>query len=160
MEPKRKRGRPAKPKPGPEALAKPAEPGHKGGRKPAVVDITQAESVAAMGGTNEQIAFALGVADGTLKKLRRENPALNEAILRGKDRADIQIVGALYNKAKGGGRCPHCHKPVPGLAGDTTAMIFWLKNRQSEQWRDRHDVNNTGKIEHDGKLIIEVVKTK
>lgn len=151
---KRKPGRPRK-APVPEPVHKPA-----GGRPRAVVDIEKAESVAAMGGTNDQIAHALGVADGTLKKLRRENPALNEAILRGKERADIQIVGALYNKAKGIGRCPHCHKPIPGLGGDTTAMIFWLKNRQSEQWRDRHDIGGNVKHEHDGKLIIEVVKTK
>ena len=26
------------------------------------------------------------------------------------------------------------------LKGNTTAMIFWLKNRQPDQWRDRHEV--------------------
>lgn len=124
------------------------------------IDLTKAESVAAMGGTNEQIAFALGVGDGTLKQMRRDRPELDEAIIRGKDRADIQIVGALYNKAKGGGRCPHCHKVILGLAGDTTAQIFWLKNRKPDEWRDRHDVNNSGKVDHGGTITVRVVKTK
>ena len=25
------------------------------------------------------------------------------------------------------------------VAGDTTAMIFWLKNRQPRQWRDKQE---------------------
>jgi len=30
---------------------------------------------------------------------------------------------------------------------DTTAQIFWLKNRRPEDWRDRKDVDHTGKFE-------------
>jgi hypothetical protein len=29
---------------------------------------------------------------------------------------------------------------------DTTAQIFWLKNRRPEQWRDKRDVSVDGSI--------------
>ena len=32
------------------------------------------------------------------------------------------------------------------LAGDTTACIFWLKNRQKHAWRDRHEIDHSGKV--------------
>ena len=117
----------------------------KPGPVPVVLDHTKAESVAAMGGTNDQIATALGIAKRTLDAVRRRDKNIDEAIKRGKDKADIQVVGALYKKAMG---------------GDTTAMIFWLKNRRPEEWRDRHEYDHSGKIKTDGKLVIEVVKTK
>lgn len=128
-------------------------------RKP-VPNLKKAESIAALGGTNEQIAKALGIGDGTLKQMRRDHPDLNAAILGGKDQADLQIVGSLFNRAKGIGRCPHCRKAILGLGGDTTAAIFWLKNRKPEEWRDRHDVNNSGKVDHGGTVTVRVVKTK
>jgi hypothetical protein len=82
-----------------------------------------------MGGTNEQIAAALGISTGTLHNVRKRDPAIDEAITRGKDKADLQVVAALYKKA---------------LAGDTTAMIFWLKNRRPVEWRDRHETEIPG----------------
>lgn len=30
---------------------------------------------------------------------------------------------------------------------DTTAQIFWLKNRKPQQWRDRHDIEHSGNID-------------
>jgi hypothetical protein len=32
------------------------------------------------------------------------------------------------------------------MAGDTTAQIFWLKNRRPNDWKDRHEVNNTNEF--------------
>ena len=32
------------------------------------------------------------------------------------------------------------------VQGDTTAQIFWLKNRRPEQWRDKRDVSVEGEI--------------
>lgn len=113
------------------------------GPRPKTLDVAKVESIAAMGGTNDQIAAALGVSDGTLKNIRKRDKAVDEAILRGKDKADVQVVAALYKKA---------------LGGDTTACIFWLKNRQPDRWRDRHDMQHSGAV--DGKLTIEVVRVK
>jgi hypothetical protein len=81
-----------------------------------------------MGGTNEQIASALGVSLGTLKNARNRDAGLDDAIKTGKDKADLRVVSSLYNKA---------------INGDTTAMIFWLKNRRPAEWKDRKDVGLT-----------------
>lgn len=90
------------------------------------VNPAKAESVAAMGGTNEQIAASLGVGKRTLDAIRKRQPEVDAAIQNGKDKADLQVVAALYKKA---------------LAGDTTACIFWLKNRRPAEWKDRHDMS-------------------
>ncbi|MDR8011858.1 terminase, partial [Escherichia coli] len=29
---------------------------------------------------------------------------------------------------------------------DTTAAIFWLKNRQKDKWRDKQEVEHTGEV--------------
>jgi hypothetical protein len=108
------------------------------GPMPKKLDIERVESVAAMGGTNEQIAAALGIAKGTLFNIRKRDKAVDEAIQRGKDKVDIQVVAALYKKA---------------LAGDTTAMIFWLKNRRPNEWRDRHELDHSGEVKATVKFI-------
>ena len=43
------------------------------------------------------------------------------------------------------------------VPGDTTAQIFWLKNRKPEEWRDKRDVDSKVEIESDG--FIEALKS-
>lgn len=116
----------------------------KSGPTPKTLNVERAESISAMGGTNDQIADALGVSSTTLKNIRKRDPAVDAAIQRGKDKADLQVVASLYKKA---------------LSGDTTACIFWLKNRRSQEWRDRHDsvISGTGA---DNELLIKVIHTQ
>lgn len=124
------------------------------------LDYAAVEMIASMGGTNEQIAEALKISASTLKAIRRRDPKVEDAIRMGKDRADVQVVASLYNRAVAKNICPHCRKPIQGFGADTTACIFWLKNRRPVEWRDRHDLEHGGGIKLDGKLVIEVVKTK
>ena len=127
-----------------------------------VIDHARAESVAAMGGTNEQIAAALGVSEGTLFNCRKRDAKLDEAIARGKDKADLKVVAALYEKATGYHTTDKSGKTV-WAAGDTTAMIFWLKNRRPNEWKDRKDFGLGNTPDADGKgqaLIIKVIHTK
>lgn len=118
------------------------------GPVPKALDHAKAESLAALGATNDQLAAALGVAKGTLFNARKRDKALDEAIKNGKDKADLAVVGSLYKKA---------------TSGDTTAMIFWLKNRRPTEWKDRKDVGLGNTQDEDGKpkpLIIKVVHVK
>ena len=121
----------------------------KSGPKPKTLDVARVESVAAMGGTNEQIASALGVSQGTLFNIRKRDKAVDEAITRGKDKADLRVVAALYQKA---------------LTGDVGACCFWLKNRRPNEWRDRWDHTVTGKegesLINWAELVRELDKTK
>lgn len=72
--------------------------------------------------TNEQIASNMEIAVSTLWEWRKKSPKISNALKIGKDEADIQVENALYKAA---------------LEGNTTAMIFWLKNRRSKEWRDK-----------------------
>jgi len=108
------------------------------------LDLGAVRSLAAMGGTDEQIAQALGISRSTLSKYK-DHPEFQDALKKGKDDADLLVVSALYNKAK---------------SGDTVAMIFWLKNRRPREWRDKHDIEHGGEVKSDNRLIVEVVKTK
>lgn len=72
--------------------------------------------------TNEQIASNMSIGITTLWGWRKKSPKIANALKIGKDEADIQVENALYKAA---------------LEGNTTAMIFWLKNRRSKDWRDK-----------------------
>ena len=72
--------------------------------------------------TNEQIASNMDIVVSTLWEWRKKSPKISNALKIGKDEADIQVENALYKAA---------------LKGNTTAMIFWLKNRRSKEWRDK-----------------------
>lgn len=96
------------------------------------VNLEQVEIIASLGLTDEEIAIILGISERTLNYWKK-NPEFLQSLKRGKTKADFQIIQSLYKKA---------------LAGDTTAMIFWLKNRQPERWRDQHDHNLSGNVNH------------
>lgn len=72
--------------------------------------------------TNKQIASNMSIGITTLWEWRKKSPKIANALKIGKDEADIQVENALYKAA---------------LEGNTTAMIFWLKNRRSKEWRDK-----------------------
>lgn len=72
--------------------------------------------------TNEQIASNMGIAVSTLWEWRKKSSEISSALKIGKDEADLQVENALYKEA---------------LKGNTTAIIFWLKNRKSKEWRDK-----------------------
>lgn len=72
--------------------------------------------------TNEQIASNMDISTVTLWEWRKKSLKISNALKIGKDEADIQVENALYKAA---------------LEGNTTAMIFWLKNRRSKEWRDK-----------------------
>lgn len=64
-------------------------------------------------------------------KYKRQEGELREVLKAGKDEADMLVENALYNKAVG---------------GDTTAMIFWLKNRNPIRWRDKQELEHSGDL--------------
>ena len=85
--------------------------------------------------TDEQIAHNLGIAQSTFYKWKNEHAEFSEALKRTKEIADFEIENALFKKAK---------------MGDTTAQIFWLKNRRPDKWREKITGDMNMKIENDG----------
>lgn len=95
------------------------------------VNLEQVEIIASLGLTDEEIAVILGISPRTLNYWKK-NPAFLQSLKRGKLKADFQITKSLYDKAKN---------------GDTTAIIFWLKNRRPDLWRDKREVEFPGGLD-------------
>lgn len=89
---------------------------------------------------DEQIAENMGIATSTFYEWKKRYPEFAESLQTSKDVADYHVENALYETA---------------LSGNVTAMIFWLKNRRPDKWRDKQEVeqHNTGDI----KIVIEGV---
>lgn len=71
--------------------------------------------------TDEQIAHNIGVAPRTLERWKNNYSQIRQALKRGKEHANYAVENALLKKA---------------LSGNTTAMIFWLKNNYREKYSD------------------------
>lgn len=130
--------------------------------------LLQLESWARDGLTDKQIASNMGITEQTLNVWKKNYPSLFESLKRGKAVVDIQVENALLKRALGysydevtkervldydpsTGQVVGSHMEVTKtvrkeIQGDTTAQIFWLKNRRPEQWRDKRDVSVEGEI--------------
>lgn len=111
--------------------------------------------------TDEQIASNCGISTATLYNWKNDHVEILEALKRGKEVIDIQVENALLKRALGyrydevtrkkvkdpvtGFSCLSITKKVTKeVQPDTTAQIFWLKNRKPDKWRDRVDINAPG----------------
>lgn len=113
------------------------------------------EGWARNGLTLEDIAHNLGIARTTFVKYIKEHEELKIAVNTGREVADIRVENALYRKAVGyfskeqkvvtlrqpdGSQETEVVEFDKWNEPDTTAMIFWLKNRQPGKWRDKVEI--------------------
>ena len=103
--------------------------------------------------TDEQIANNLGIAYSTLREYRDKYSALSAALKKGKEIVDYEVENALLKRALGyeyeevtyeHGK--ETKRVLKHVVGDTTAQIFWLKNRKPQQWRDKKDIEHSGEV--------------
>ena len=80
--------------------------------------------------TDAEIAHNMGISINTLNKWKREHVQIGQALKRGRDEINIIVENALLKKA---------------LSGNTTAMIFFLKNN----WRDKYNDSQLSKEERE-----------
>ena len=99
--------------------------------------LINAQKFAKVGMTDVQMALALGVSKATFNNWKKDYPEFLDSIKKAKTGSDEAIVNSLHKRASG---FTHDGKYYPP---DPVSMIFWLKNRQSEDWRDKqeHDHN-------------------
>ena len=71
--------------------------------------------------TDKQIADNIGINVRTLDKWKVKYRQIGQSLKRGKEHANYAVENALLKKA---------------LSGNTTAMIFWLKNNYREKYSD------------------------
>ena len=108
---------------------------------------------------DEQIAHNMGITTKTLYEWKNKYGEISEALKKGKEVIDRQVENALLKRALGyaydettyenGVETKRVTKEV---APDTTAQIFWLKNRKPAEWRDKIEQQQTVMIQDDGFL--------
>lgn len=121
----------------------------------------QAYKLCLLGAINSEIADFLDIAESTFYKWQNDFPIFAEAIKRGKLRADMEIANKLYNRANGYDfveeqaikvKCGQHEEKIEivelnkHIAPDVTSMIFWLKNRKSDKWRDKNETEVSGAL--------------
>lgn len=107
--------------------------------------------------TDKQVAHNMNIAESTLHEWKKKYSVLSESLKRGKEVVDRQVENALLKRALGyefkettqeltedGMRVTKVitKQQTP----DTTAQIFWLKNRKPDEWRDKKETEISGSL--------------
>ena len=131
---------------------------NKGGRpsKFGSVDQRQLEMIYRDGWTDAQVAEFVGVTRTTIENWKVKYPKFFTTLKDWKLNADKEVELSLYKRANGfeyeevrtenvvvgENKLPGEKKTITRklYVGDVTAQIFWLKNRQPAEWRDKEVV--------------------
>ena len=111
--------------------------------------------------TEEQIAHNMGIGYSTLQAWKNEYQDILDTLKRGKEVVDRMVENALLKRALGYEYEEVSEKYELGIlterkvtkkqvAPDTTAQIFWLKNRKPIDWRDKRnsdDIEDTSTVD-------------
>lgn len=119
--------------------------------------VEQAEKLSLLGATDMQMADFFGVAESTFHLWKLTHPEFSESIKLAKENADKNVERSLYRKALGyefesekifcsEGQVIRA-KTREIVPPSDTAMIFWLKNRKPNDWRDKTDLSVSGSID-------------
>ena len=133
--------------------------------------LTLLEAWARNGLVDGQIAKNMGISEATLYNYKNKYPAIRKALQKGKEVVDIEVENALFKKALGYNtivrkafklkdivygdngkkiseteRIEYAEEEVH-IPADTTAQIFWLKNRKKVQWRDKVEIEKGESIQ-------------
>lgn len=108
-----------------------------------------------LGATEERLAEMFGVTKKTIFNWMHRNPAFREAYENGRAKADAEIAYSLYHRAKGfehddielkvvslgdGMGSEVQQIPVRRIyPPDTTAVRYWLNNRNPAKWADKKE---------------------
>ena len=106
------------------------------------------------GATDQELADYFGVSVRSLYRWKNTQAEFRHALKTAKDSADDRVERSLYEKATSYERDEVDIRVVNGdivqtgirkfYPPDTTAAIFWLKNRRAESWRESKAVELTG----------------
>ena len=114
--------------------------------------LTEIEGMARDGLTDKQMAHNIGIAESTLNEWKNRFPEFKESLKRGKEVVDREVENALLKTALG---FYYTEEQVTNSGGvvttkkyakpNTTAQIFWLKNRKRTEWRDKQEIEQTNR---------------
>ena len=114
------------------------------------VDLGQLKSLVEHGYSDKEIAEFFGMALRTYLEYKQNNKEFQKLTFEWKDEADKRVERSLWERANG---YSHPDTHISNYQGDVTkteiikhyppdpvSMIFWLKNRHPDRWRDKQDV--------------------
>jgi len=116
------------------------------------IDMDQVRKLVEYGHDDKFCASFFGITERTWNNWKKDHPDFFQSLKDWKATADEHVERALFEKARG-----YSHpedkifgnglviETVKHYPPDTTAAIFWLKNRQVERWRDKQEVDHTTK---------------
>jgi transcriptional regulator with XRE-family HTH domain len=118
----------------------------------------QAYKMCLLGHTDAELANFFEVTEQTINNWKRAHPEFFESVKKGKAIADAEVADRLFQRAMG---FEHDSEEIKVMYDkdtsqqeivrvpvrkvyppDTTAAIFWLKNRQKEKWREKTETEN------------------
>ena len=117
------------------------------------------EGYARDGLIDKEISEKIGIHPSTLYEWKKKFPEIDESLKRGKEIIDRQVETTLLKRAMGyefeelkqiievdvnGKEKKRQEKTTKLIVPDVTAIIFWLKNRKPDEWRDRKDLDISG----------------
>lgn len=111
------------------------------------------EDWARQGLTDEQIAKNMNISYSTFREWKKKYSALSAALKKGKAPIDFEVENALLKRALGfeyeetetvfedvdGKPKKRIKKTIKYAPPDTSACIFWLKNRKPNHWRKMNE---------------------
>lgn len=120
----------------------------------------QARKLCELGATDNDLADFFEVSTRTIYRWQASHEEFCQSLKAGKEPADDRVERSLYHKAVGysfdavkifmpaGASAPVYAPYKEHVPPDTTAGIFWLKNRRPDVWRDmkQHEVGKPGEF--------------
>lgn len=132
--------------------------------------LTLLEAWARDGLTDEQLANNMNISRSTLNEWKKKYPDISNTLKKGKEVVDYEVENALLKRALG-----YKYKEVTKervynketkefefiitkevekeVVPDTTAQIYWLKNRKPKQWKDKQENNSNEQLDKLDKLL-------
>ena len=128
---------------------------NKGGRPSKItgINLSLVKHFTSEGYTDKQLAKVFGVTTRTINNWKKDYPEFFHSLKSGKLLADSKVEASLFQRA-----CGYSHPDVhitnyqgkitqtsiiKHYPPDSTAMIFWLKNRKPNEWREKHELEHT-----------------
>ena len=118
--------------------------------KKEMIDLGLLEALYSFRMTDEEVCQILNISVASLTNYKKDEKFL-ASIKKGKKISDERVEKSLFERATG---YDHPEEDIKVISGkivktetikhyppETSAMIFWLKNRKKEIWRDKHDLN-------------------
>lgn len=130
-------------------------PSKKNGRPTKLSDerIEQAGILCRKGFTNLELAEFFKVDEKTIYNWQDKNPSFFQALKENKDLHDNEVEASLAKSAKGFMRTVEKIDRFGGVIAvqeevppNPTSLIFWLKNRRPEKWRDKQEIEHSGEV--------------